>query len=263
MSAPADENLRIMVIEKLIELGADVNFIGLVPSWGPYPIYQQSGTPLHAYYASGIKAVSVLLDNGADASLKNSHGLDAIDFFKMYVGKITSESEANEILQILERRFPNLSKNKFRGVAQTSPSATQRGGALGEPIFSVPLPPLLLKAIAGIFGSILGAYISTGVGLLGAAIIMLIVGFLLIPIAFFVPKIYEHLEAVLMAICSLFIVIGTIMGFYASINATKNGSGVAITSGIAFGAIALVAVAVQFDFVGIIFEPFKAVLSLF
>ncbi|MBK6973221.1 MAG: hypothetical protein IPH26_09820 [Sterolibacteriaceae bacterium] len=106
MCARGRNGLRISVLQKLIELGANVNHKSLVPNTF-YPANSHSGTPLHAYFASGYDAVAILLENGADTSIENSDGLDAIGFFEKYKEFATEEAEEiNDILGLLRERSP-------------------------------------------------------------------------------------------------------------------------------------------------------------
>ena len=108
MSAPDRNEMRGSVLKKLIEYGANVNQVGLVTSRCIYKSDTHFGTPLHAYSASGVEAVQILLDNGADLSIKNNDGLDAIEFFEEY--RVFSPTEAETVDKILSLFRNNLQK---------------------------------------------------------------------------------------------------------------------------------------------------------
>jgi ankyrin repeat protein len=101
MCANDRNGMRLAVLKKLIEIGADVNQVAVVPSL-IHPAGSHIGTPIFAYYASGIDAVRILLDNGADLDAKNNHGENSIEFFEGYKKRAPSETETvDEIISLL------------------------------------------------------------------------------------------------------------------------------------------------------------------
>ena len=101
MCANDRNGMRLAVLKKLIEIGADVNQVAVIPSL-IRPAGSHIGTPIYAYYASGVDAVRILLDNGADLDVKNNHGENAIEFFEDYKKRAPSETETvEEIISLL------------------------------------------------------------------------------------------------------------------------------------------------------------------
>jgi hypothetical protein len=101
MCANDPNGMRLPVLQRLIEIGSDVNQVAVIPSL-IYPAGSHIGTPIFSYYASGVDAVRILLDKGADLNIRNNRGANAIEFFEDYKEIAPSETETvDKIISLL------------------------------------------------------------------------------------------------------------------------------------------------------------------